>query len=141
MRAVVPVAVLPWFVGAALLVGALWIGVHLWGPTDSIIMDVSRGQGRRAPAAITRTEYGRFGYLSTGSAIYIDREAILAGRPAVPERIETKRAIHWIGLLETIGVSVLVIVAVIVLPLWVRRLSAPIAQLTKVPPNNRWRGP
>ena len=93
---------------------------------------VERSRAGSSRAAITRTEYGRLDYLSTGSAVYIDREAILAGRPNEPERVETKRAIHWVGLLETIGVSVLVIVAVIVLPLWVRRLSAPMARVMRI---------
>ena len=138
MRALAVVSGLPWLVGAALLVGALWIDVRLWGPADSIIMDVSRGQGPDVPAAMTRTEYGRFGYLSTGSAIYLDRDAVPQGRPSKPERVETRRAIHWVGLLETMAISVLLIAAVIIPPLWVHGYMR---RWHTGPPNNRWRGP
>jgi hypothetical protein len=140
MRAAAVVSVVPWFVGAVLLLGAVWIGVHLWGPADSLIMDVSRGQGPGAPAAIRRTEYGYFGYLSSGSAIYIDREARVTGHNK-SERVETKSAIHWIGLLETIVSSALLTAAVIAFPLWLRRSLVTVAQRSGVPPNNRWRGP
>jgi hypothetical protein len=140
MRAVAVVSAVPWFVGAAVLLAAVWVSVHLWGPADSLIMDVSRGQRPGTPAAITRTEYGYFGYMSSGSAIYIDRAAVATGH-SEPERVETKRAIHWIGLLETIGSTTLLALAVIGLPLWMRRIFTTVTQPSGVPPNNRWRGP
>ena len=140
-RAIGVVSAVPWFAGIAMIAAALWVGVHLWGRTDFLIMDVSRGQGPAAPAAMTRAEYGYFGYLSTGSAFYIDREARFAGRPSKLERVETQRVIHWLGLLETIASSVLVILAVMAVPLWVRRLVRAAGSAARVPPNSRWSGP
>ena len=141
MRAAGIVSAVPWFVGLVMLAAALWVGVHLWGRTEFLILDVSRGQGPTAPATMTRAEYGYFGYMSTGNAIYIDRAGILAGRPSRPERVETKRAIHWFGLLETVASSVVVILAVLALPLWLHRLVRADSSAGGVPPSNRWRGP
>jgi hypothetical protein len=140
MRAVAVLSAVPWFVGAVLLLGAVWVCVRLWGPAESLIMDVSRGQGPGTPAAITRTEYGYFGYMSSGSAIYVDRAGGATGHSEL-ERVETKRAIHWIGLLKTVGGTALLVLAVFGLPRWMHRMFTTVTQPSGVPPNNRWRGP
>ena len=112
--------------GVAALVIAAWVGTQLWGPADSLIMDVSRAAPPGSPSAITRTEYGRFGYMSTSTAEYVDQSHHA-------ERIEKRRALHWSGLAETVAASALTLSIFVGLLTWLGRLYGP--------SNNRWRGP
>jgi len=121
MRSVIVPIVLPWVVGVVLLVPLCWLGVRLWGVSDLMFMHVSVSAGPDAPAEIVRTEYGKLDYMSSGTSVYIDRTEASQGTARKPSRTETRRAIHWVALSETVAVSVAALAAYAALMLWAGR--------------------
>ena len=121
MRSAILPTVLPWAVGVVLLVPLCWLGVRLWGISDLIFMHVSASAGPEAPAEIVRTEYGQLDYLSSGTSMYVDRTETSHGTALKPSRTETRRAIHWVALSETVAVSVGALAACAALVLWAAR--------------------